>query len=114
MPTIQQPNHRIVSDTKYIRMIAFRDGPIEGTDREWYLTVNMSGASIEFLACEGLRRYMVTREDALTRITEFEANMKAENQGYVQNIIKGLLKRIPAIFKGEQGDTWPVPPEPDL
>jgi len=94
MAIIKDSNHLIVSDTKFITMTAFRDGPIEGTDREWYLTINMSGASIEFLAAEGLQGYMVTRGVALTRITEFESNMKAENHNYVQNIIKGLLQRV--------------------
>ena len=94
MAIIKQPNHLIVSNTKFITMTAFRNGPVEGTDREWYLTINMSGSHISFLAAEGLQGYMVTREEVLTRITEFEANMRAENHGYVQNVIKGLLQRV--------------------
>ena len=99
MPIIKKSDHLMISDTKFITMTAFRDGPVETTDpkeasRDWYLTVNMSGACIEFLAAEGQQGYMVTYDQAFSRIAEFEVNMRAENQNYVQNVVKTMLDNI--------------------
>ena len=120
MPKIEQPGHLIISDTTYIQMRAFRDGPSDDTwccelcpphehqdsecdlckphqhelPRDWYLTVNMSGASIEFLAAHGLQGYMVTEKEAMTRITEFEANMHAEKQDCVEKMAANLFNNI--------------------
>lgn len=102
MPIIKQPDHLMISDTKFITMTAFRDGPRvdtidpEEAKRDWYLTVNMSGACIEFLAAEGMEGYMVTYNEAFSRIAEFEANMQAENQNYVQSLVKIVMNKIEA------------------
>lgn len=121
MPKIIQQDHLVTSDTKYITMCAQRDGPSEDTwccelcpphehqetgecdlckphshehPRDWYLTINMSGADISFLAAEGLEGYMVTEEEAMTRINEFEANMQAEKQDCVEKMAVNLFKNV--------------------
>jgi len=102
MPIIKELEHLMISDTKFITMTAFRDGPRDDTvdpkevKRDWYLTVNMSGACIEFLAAEGMQGYMVTYDEAFSRIAEFEANMQAENQDYVQNLVKIMMNKLGA------------------
>ena len=92
MPKIERPNHLIKSDTKYLVMTAFRNGPVERTDREWYLTFNVSGSHLEFVIAEGMECYMVTHEEAVTRIIEFEKCMKAANRDYVQNLFINTIK----------------------
>ena len=95
MPKIIDPDHSIESNTKFIKMIASRDGPLsEQPEEEWYLTLSVSGIHMDFVPAEGLSGYMVSKKEVLQRITEFEQMMRAENQDYVQNLVMKFMNSL--------------------
>lgn len=86
----------IVSDTKWIKLVATRIAVAstharESVNENWYLTIYVSGVELEFRAVEGPKTCLFTQQEALRRVQEFEKQVYAEGKDLIQEAVGKAL-----------------------
>lgn len=91
-------NSNIVSETKFVRMIAMKSEVSRLSDykqeKDYNLVIYVNGINIEFPASEGSNWWHLTQDQAWKRVEDFERAVACENKAYIQETVNNALNFI--------------------